>query len=97
MLKAWRYQNVVEVNKTDYDESCSADHPLHNWTAGTGRDVDSITISLAAKDSATVARCSTSAPLNEKSALCSIFYSGQLVLPAAFAIAALWEAFVPIW
>ncbi|MBA0799636.1 hypothetical protein Gohar_010140, partial [Gossypium harknessii] len=48
-------QNVVEVNKTDYEESCSADHPLHNWTAGTGRDVDSITISLAAKDSATVA------------------------------------------
>nr|GMD01083.1 chorismate mutase 1, chloroplastic [Ipomoea batatas] len=30
--------NVLEVNKTDY-ESCNADHPLHNWTTGAGRDV----------------------------------------------------------
>ncbi|XP_065856085.1 early nodulin-like protein 17 [Euphorbia lathyris] len=30
--------NVLEVNKTDY-ESCNADHPLHNWTRGAGRDV----------------------------------------------------------
>ncbi|KAF8378741.1 hypothetical protein HHK36_030090 [Tetracentron sinense] len=30
--------NVLEVNKTDY-EACTADHPLHNWTTGAGRDV----------------------------------------------------------
>ncbi|KAJ7974357.1 lamin-like protein, partial [Quillaja saponaria] len=30
--------NVLEVSKTDY-ETCSADHPLHNWTTGAGRDV----------------------------------------------------------
>uniref|UniRef100_A0A7N0SYV9 Phytocyanin domain-containing protein n=1 Tax=Kalanchoe fedtschenkoi TaxID=63787 RepID=A0A7N0SYV9_KALFE len=31
-------QNVLEVNKTDY-ESCNSDHPLHNYTTGAGRDV----------------------------------------------------------
>jgi len=30
--------NVLEVNKTDY-ENCNADHPLHNYTTGAGRDV----------------------------------------------------------
>ncbi|EXB38039.1 Lamin-like protein [Morus notabilis] len=30
--------NILEVNKTDY-EACNADHPLHNWTRGAGRDV----------------------------------------------------------
>ncbi|KAK9107368.1 hypothetical protein Syun_023379 [Stephania yunnanensis] len=30
--------NVLEVNKTAYD-ACSAEHPLHNWTTGAGRDV----------------------------------------------------------
>ncbi|KAA3455955.1 lamin-like protein [Gossypium australe] len=87
-----RNQTVVEVNKTDYD-SCSADHTLHNWTTVTGRDRQRILQRWHEASS----RCSTSSPLNEKSALCSIVYRGQLVLPAAFAIAALWEAFVPIW
>ncbi|KAF5175600.1 lamin-like protein [Thalictrum thalictroides] len=31
-------QNVLEVNKTNYD-NCIADHPVHNWTTGAGRDV----------------------------------------------------------
>ncbi|XP_038903389.1 lamin-like protein [Benincasa hispida] len=30
--------NVLEVNKTDY-ENCISDHPLHNFTTGAGRDV----------------------------------------------------------
>ncbi|WCJ25654.1 early nodulin-like protein 17 [Euphorbia peplus] len=30
--------NVLEVNKTDY-ETCNSDHPLKNWTRGAGRDV----------------------------------------------------------
>ncbi|WCJ25652.1 chorismate mutase 1 [Euphorbia peplus] len=30
--------NVIEVNKTDY-ETCNSDHPLKNWTRGAGRDV----------------------------------------------------------
>ncbi|PHT29591.1 hypothetical protein CQW23_30816 [Capsicum baccatum] len=30
--------NVLELNKTDY-EQCNTDHPLHNWTTGTGRDI----------------------------------------------------------
>ncbi|CAI9763263.1 unnamed protein product [Fraxinus pennsylvanica] len=30
--------NVLEVNKRDY-MNCNSNHPLHNWTAGAGRDV----------------------------------------------------------
>ena len=30
--------NILEVNKTDY-ENCNSDHPLVNWTRGAGRDV----------------------------------------------------------
>lgn len=30
--------NVLEVNKTDY-ENCISDHFLHNFTTGAGRDV----------------------------------------------------------
>ncbi|KAL4363068.1 hypothetical protein GQ457_04G033310 [Hibiscus cannabinus] len=39
------------------------------------------------------------APLNDKSGSSpsATFYRGQLVLPAAFAIAALWDTFVRIW
>ncbi|KAI3520869.1 hypothetical protein L1887_10321 [Cichorium endivia] len=34
-----RNQNdVLEVNKTNY-ETCNAEHPLHNYTTGAGRDV----------------------------------------------------------
>lgn len=30
--------SVLEVNKTNY-ETCTSEHPLHNWTTGAGRDV----------------------------------------------------------
>ncbi|KAK2987871.1 hypothetical protein RJ640_025638 [Escallonia rubra] len=30
--------NVLEVNKTDY-EACNSDHPVHDWSTRTGRDV----------------------------------------------------------
>ena len=30
-------QNVLEVNKTNF-KICNTEHPLHNWTTGTGRD-----------------------------------------------------------
>ncbi|TQD95333.1 lamin-like protein [Malus sylvestris] len=34
-----RNQNdVLEVNQTNY-VSCNAEHPLHNWTTGAGRDI----------------------------------------------------------
>ncbi|KAI3858477.1 hypothetical protein MKW92_015571 [Papaver armeniacum] len=31
-------QNVLQVNKTDYD-SCNENNPIHSWTTGAGRDV----------------------------------------------------------
>ncbi|KAI3862723.1 hypothetical protein MKX03_002015 [Papaver bracteatum] len=31
-------QNVLQVNKTDY-ESCNENNPIHSWTTGAGRDV----------------------------------------------------------
>ncbi|KAG9159616.1 hypothetical protein Leryth_013608 [Lithospermum erythrorhizon] len=31
-------QNVLEVNKTNF-ELCNAEHFVHNWTTGAGRDV----------------------------------------------------------
>ncbi|MCL7031480.1 hypothetical protein MKW94_011723 [Papaver nudicaule] len=30
--------NVLQVNKTDY-ESCNSENPIHSWTTGAGRDV----------------------------------------------------------
>ncbi|MBA0617202.1 hypothetical protein Gohar_012461 [Gossypium harknessii] len=106
--------NVLEVNKTDY-ESCNADHPLHNWTTGAGRDVVPLNVTRHYYFISGKGFCyggmklavrvenppppPKAAPLNEKSGSSpsSIVYRGQLVLPAAFAIAALWDAFVRIW
>ncbi|KAL5723019.1 hypothetical protein ACHQM5_006465 [Ranunculus cassubicifolius] len=36
--------NVLEVNKTNYD-NCIAEHPVHNWTTGAGRDVVPLNVS----------------------------------------------------
>lgn len=36
--------DVLEVNKTNY-ETCNAEHPLHNYTTGAGRDVVALNVS----------------------------------------------------
>ncbi|XVE68208.1 hypothetical protein DITRI_Ditri09bG0050000 [Diplodiscus trichospermus] len=104
--------NVLEVNKTDY-ESCNADHPLHNWTTGAGRDVVPLNVTRHYYFISGKGFCyggmklavrvenppppPTSSPLNEKSGSPSSIYRGQIVLPAVLAIGALWDAFVRVW
>ncbi|XP_022740900.1 lamin-like protein [Durio zibethinus] len=104
--------NVLEVNKTDY-ESCNSDHPLHNWTTGAGRDVVPLNVTRHYYFISGKGFCfggmklavlvenppppPTSSPLNEKSGSPSSIYRGQIVLPAVFAIGALWDAFVRVW
>ncbi|KAK9194890.1 hypothetical protein WN944_005597 [Citrus x changshan-huyou] len=104
--------NVLEVNKTDY-ESCNSDHPLHNWTTGAGRDVVPLNVTrhyyfisgkgfcyggmkLAVRVENPPPPPSAS-PIKEKSGTPSALYRGQLVLPAVFAIGAVWDAFVRFW
>ncbi|KAK6266823.1 hypothetical protein QUC31_017660 [Theobroma cacao] len=104
--------NVLEVNKTDY-ESCNSDHPLHNWTTGAGRDVVPLNVTRHYYFISGKGFCyggmklavpvenppppPTSSPLNEKSGSPSSMYRGRIVLPAVFAIGALWDAFVRVW
>ncbi|XVF14332.1 hypothetical protein REPUB_Repub09cG0050200 [Reevesia pubescens] len=104
--------NVLEVNKTDY-ETCNSDHPLHNWTTGAGRDVVPLNVTRHYYLISGKGFCfggmkvairvenppppPTSSPLNEKSGSPSSIYRGQIVLPAVFAIGALWDAFARIW
>ncbi|GKU97283.1 hypothetical protein SLEP1_g10450 [Rubroshorea leprosula] len=102
--------NVLEVNKTDY-ESCNSDHPLTNWTGGAGRDVVPLNVTrhyyivsgkgfcyggmklaLRVENPPPPPRAS---PV--KSASPSSIYRGQIVLPAVFAIGALWDAFIRFW
>lgn len=101
-------QNILEVNKTDY-EACNSDHPLHNWTTGAGRDVVPLNVTrryyflsgkgfcysgmkmaiqvekLPPPPSAAPVKSKGSAPLTP-------VFRSQFVLPAIFAIGAVWDA-----
>ncbi|KAJ4826299.1 hypothetical protein Tsubulata_004050 [Turnera subulata] len=104
--------NVLEVNKTDY-ESCNADHPLHNWTRGAGRDVVPLNVTRHYYFISGKGFCyggmklavrvenppppPTASPLNEKSSSPSFNLRGNYVLPAVFAVGAVWDAFVRFW
>ncbi|KAJ0041894.1 hypothetical protein Pint_19153 [Pistacia integerrima] len=98
--------NVLEVNKTDY-ESCNSDHPLHNWTTGAGRDVVPLNVTRNYYFISGKGFCyggmklavhvenppppPTASPV--KSGSPSI-YQNKLVLPALFAVSALWDALI---
>ncbi|BFG26622.1 hypothetical protein CerSpe_128960 [Prunus speciosa] len=101
--------NVLEVNQTDY-VSCNADHPLHNWTTGAGRDVVPLNVTrhyyfisgngfcyggmkLAVKVE-NLPPPPSAAPLKSKSSALIPAYRSQFVLPAVFAIGAMWDALV---
>ncbi|XP_043723537.1 lamin-like protein [Telopea speciosissima] len=106
--------NVLEVNKTGYDQ-CIEDHPIHNWTTGAGRDVVPLNVTKryyfisgkgfcygGMKISVLVENAPpppSASPLNEKSGSPPSFssYRGHIVLPAAFAIAAVWDSFLRFW
>ncbi|KAI9153036.1 hypothetical protein LWI28_004828 [Acer negundo] len=102
--------NIIEVNKTDY-ESCNSDHPLQNWTRGAGRDVVPLNVTRHYYFISGKGFCyggmklavrvenppppPTASPV--KSASPSPIYSGQFVLPAVFAIGALWDIVLRFW
>ncbi|XP_019157005.1 PREDICTED: lamin-like protein [Ipomoea nil] len=101
--------NVLEVNKTDY-ESCNADHPLHNWTTGAGRDVVPLNVTKTyyiisgkgfcyggMKVAVTVEKLPPppkAAPVKSGSPGLLSTFKGQIVVPALFAIAAVWDSFL---
>ncbi|KAK9271700.1 hypothetical protein L1049_002063 [Liquidambar formosana] len=103
--------NVLEVNKTDY-EACNSDHPLHNWTTGAGRDVVPLNVTRdyyfisgkgfcyggmkVAVHVVNLPPPPVSSPINS-SAPGFTTYRGHIVIPAAFAIAAIWDSFIWLW
>ncbi|CAI9109766.1 OLC1v1009661C1 [Oldenlandia corymbosa var. corymbosa] len=102
-------QNVLEVNKTDY-ENCNSDHPLHNWTTGAGRDVVPLNVTRTYYFISGKGFCysgmkfevhvekappppSASPKKSASSSLLSSF-KGQIMVPTLFAVAAVWDAFL---
>ncbi|XP_052195175.1 lamin-like protein [Diospyros lotus] len=103
--------NVLEVNKTDY-ETCNSDHPRHNWTGGAGRDVVPLNVTrhyyfISGKgfcyNSMKVAiRVENPPPPPVASPVKSaappfMTLRAQIVVPAVFAIAAVWDSFLGLW
>ncbi|KAM5581307.1 lamin-like protein [Rosa sericea] len=103
-------QNILEVNKTNY-ETCTSDHPLHNWTTGVGRDVVPLNVTRryyflsgngfcysGMKMAVQVEKLPPppkAAPVASKgSAPLAPVFRSQFVLPAIFAIGAVWDAFL---
>ncbi|KAK3413432.1 hypothetical protein EUGRSUZ_I01995 [Eucalyptus grandis] len=98
--------SVLEVNETDY-ESCNSNHPLVNWTTGKGRDVVPLNVTRpyyfisgngfcfgGAKLAINVENPPpppVASPLKSGS---PASYRGRIVLPAVFAIGAMWDAFL---
>ncbi|GFS32459.1 early nodulin-like protein 19 [Actinidia rufa] len=79
--------NVLEVNKTDY-ENCISDHPLHNWTTGAGRDVVAVLVENPPPPPA-------ASPVTDGAPTLNL--EGHIVIPAVFAIAAVWNSFFRFW
>ncbi|CAK9186048.1 unnamed protein product [Ilex paraguariensis] len=101
--------NVLEVNSTDYD-ACNSDHPVHNWTTGAGRDVVPLNVTRDYYFISGKGFCyggmkvavhvenppppPVAAPV--KSGSTRFTFRAQIVVPAAFAIAALWDSFLQL-
>ncbi|KAL3723326.1 hypothetical protein ACJRO7_035503 [Eucalyptus globulus] len=99
--------SVLEVNETNY-ESCNSDHPLVNWTRGAGRDVVPLNVTRPYYFVSGNGFCFGGAKLAvkvenpppppvaspEKSGSPASFYHGRVVLPAVFAVGAMWDAFL---
>lgn len=103
-------QSVLEVNQTNYD-NCNSNDFLHNYTTGAGRDVVPLNetrpyyficgngfcyggMKLAINvenppppPSASPAK--SNSPTNT--------FRGQIIIPAVFAIAAVWDSFRRVW
>ncbi|PIA62915.1 hypothetical protein AQUCO_00200730v1 [Aquilegia coerulea] len=104
-------QNVLEVNKTNY-ENCIADHPVHNWTTGAGRDVVPLNVTRhyyfisgngfcygGMKLAVLVTKPPPppkAAPIGNKNGSPSVFGS-QILTKAALAIGVVWAFFFHVW
>ncbi|RVW80872.1 Lamin-like protein [Vitis vinifera] len=104
--------NVLEVNETNY-ESCNSDHPLHNWTRGAGRDVVPLNVTRKYYFLSGKGFCysgmkiainvenppppPSASPIKESNDSPSSNYRGQIVVPAVFAIAAVWDSFLRLY
>lgn len=101
--------NVLEVNKTDY-ESCNSDHPLNNWTTGAGRDVVPLNVTKTYYFISGKGFCyggmkvaipveklpppPKASPIKSGSPSLLSTFSGQVAIPALFAVATVWDSFV---
>ncbi|CAI9283041.1 unnamed protein product [Lactuca saligna] len=104
-----RNQNdILEVNKTNY-ETCNAEHPVHNYTTGAGRDVVALNVTHDRYFMSSKGSCYggmklhvhlTALPPPPRAAAAKSDSSrftalrSQLVIPAAFAIAAIWDSLI---
>lgn len=104
--------NVLELNKTDY-ETCNTDHPLHNWTTGAGRDVVPLNVTKTYYFASGKGYCyggmkvaihvekapppPKAAPVHSGSTNLLTSLKGQILIPALFATAAVWDAFLLLW
>ncbi|KAG8384660.1 hypothetical protein BUALT_Bualt04G0141100 [Buddleja alternifolia] len=101
--------NVLEVNKTDY-ENCIADHPLHNWTTGAGRDVVPLNVTRTYYFISGKGFCfggmkvaihvhnppppPSASPIRSASPVRFSTFRSQIFVPALFAVAAVWDSFL---
>lgn len=102
-----RNQNdIIEVNKTNY-ETCNAEHPVHNYTTGAGRDVVPLNVThdryfISSKGSCyggmklpvhltKIPPPPRAAPAKSHSSRFTVLRS-QFVIPTVFAIAAIWDS-----
>ncbi|KAA8530403.1 hypothetical protein F0562_005112 [Nyssa sinensis] len=104
--------NVLEVNSTDY-QNCNSDNPLHNWTTGAGRDVVPLNVTRHYYFISGKGFCyggmklavlvenlpppPAASPVKYNSGPSRYTFRGQIVIPAVFAIAAVWDSFVRFW
>lgn len=103
--------SVLEVNKTNYD-LCNAEHPLHNYTTGAGRDVAPLNVTRHYYFISGNGFCyggmklavlvenppppPAAAPIKDSAPRFS--YNGiMIVIPTVLAIGAIWDSFVRIW
>ncbi|KAK6928145.1 LOW QUALITY PROTEIN: Phytocyanin domain [Dillenia turbinata] len=100
-------RNQLNVNSTDY-ESCNSDHPLHNWTTGAGRDVVPLNVTRkyyfisgkgfcygGAKLAVDVENPPPPPEAAPVKADCTRpIFRGHFVVPAVFAIAAMWDSLI---
>lgn len=102
--------NVLEVNKTDY-ENCISDHPLHNWTTGAGRDVVPLNVTRTYYFISGKGFCfggmkiavhvenppppPSALPVKNGSPPSLLStFRGQIFVPALFAVATVWDSFL---